>query len=89
MSLLLSLMKANGLKIKERANNEAGKNGLHGNKKAAAIIMNIITGIPTQTCQNFITDPYISSKTPEDHITQINNLLIKIGLEIRLKKELS
>lgn len=86
MSLLLSLMKANGLKINENNRNTSGKTGLHGNKKLAAAIMSIITEIPIQTCQNFITDPYISSKTPDDHITKINSQLIKIGLEIRLKK---
>ena len=81
LSLLLSLMLANGLKI-DKTNSFM----FHGNTKKTAQIMHIITGIKLQTCQDFLTDPCIDSKTPDDDITILNNYFIKIGLKIRLKK---
>ena len=92
LSLLLSLMLDNGLKI-DKTNSPSSKQQsvkpmFHGNKIKAAQIMHRITGIKLQTCQNFLTTPRISSKTPEDHITELNNILIKIGMRIRLHKGL-
>lgn len=81
LSILLSLMLDNGLKI-----DKTNSSMFLGNKKKTAQIMHRITGVKLHTCMNFLTDPCISSKTPDDYIKVLNYYFIKIGLKIRLKK---
>jgi hypothetical protein len=82
LSTLLSLMLDNGLNI-----DKTNSSMFRGNKIKTAQIMHRITGIKFQTCLNFLEDPCVSSKTPDDYITGLNFWFIKIGLKIRLKKK--
>lgn len=89
MMLLLKLMINDGLQLDNYDQNgrkiKNGSTQFHGNGQRASNIISIITGIPLQTCKNFISDPRISSKTKKDSITKINNILLNIGMKIRIE----
>ena len=88
LKLLYELMIYNGLKLDK--NNMTGdkskskKHENHGNGVKAAKIMHLITGIPFQTCKNFISDPTFNHERIRDLITKINSKLIDLGMKIRL-----
>lgn len=88
MLLLLLLMKDNGLELDknnmsgDKSKSEQHKN--HGNGKRAAELMSLITGIPLQSCKNFITNQTISTKNIKDLVTRINVLLMDMGMRIRI-----
>ena len=88
MRLLLSLMIDNGLVLE--TNNMTGdkskskKQEHRGNGAKAAMLINRITGIPLQTCKNFITNPIISFKAHKDKITSLNAMLIDMGMKVRI-----
>jgi len=91
MHLLLSLMLSNGLKIDKnnmKSGCESKKQENRGNGVVAAKIMCLITGIPLSTCKNFISDPYLGSRLKNNFITQIDSMLIKMGMNISLRKKI-
>lgn len=89
LMLLLLLMKDNGLEIDK--NNMSGdksksqKHKNHGNGVKAAMLMSLITGIPVQTCKNFITTQTVGTKNIKDLLTKTNNLLIDLNMKIRIE----
>ena len=91
MHLLLSLMLNNGLKIDKnnmKSGCESKKQENRGNGVAAATIMSLITGIPLSTCKNFVSDPYLGPRLKNNFITQIDSMLIKMGMNISLRNKI-
>ena len=73
LDLLLRLMKKDGADLEK-----------HGNKRRAAIIMNIVTGIPIPTCKNYCSEPILSENSHKREIADINPVLQKLGMQTTL-----
>lgn len=58
---------------------------LHGNKTLAADIMHKVTGLSSNTCKNYCTNRDLNLDFHRDEVTEINSLLMKLKLEIRLE----
>ena len=73
LDLLLRLMKKDGADLEK-----------HGNKRRAATIMNIVTGIPIPTCKNYCSEPILSENSHKREIADINPVLQKLGMQTTL-----
>lgn len=54
---------------------------IHGNKIKVAKIMNMITGLPLQTCKNYCSDPVLNTTEHMQEIVELNILLEAVGMK--------
>ena len=79
MKLLMMLMESDGMQFQEKVHD--------GKKKTAAEIMNAITGIPTKTCQTFLSDPNaLNTSAPENEgtVIKLNTKLHALSMQSQL-----
>jgi hypothetical protein len=73
LDALLRLMQENGADLEK-----------YGNKKKAAEVMQVISGLPLTTCKNYCTNRDLSLTHHEEEILKLNSILQALDMKIRL-----
>lgn len=78
MELIMKFMEKDGLTL------ERNGEKIHGHKTKAAKILETLTGLPLQTCKNYITNRDLNIETHREEILRINTLLQALRISSKL-----